>query len=356
MAEYLEQVVLNALDEIFGLGEVEEFTEYFKIYNPLATDRNTKSAVIYKEDFALKMFNSSIRLNGESKTILTLTQWLRLTKTISYYIYYICIKFNIPKSEFITYKSALSDFIFFGNQKYLSKNRFEYIRKTFYKSYIIDKDVFEIADEFEFKQEYKKPTIKKLESSIRFLQPNEFEQEKINEYRKERKIRDHKNISNEIILINDIYRKSGVCFNYGNGFKKIRIIHENKFRYFCSGKYEEFFEVRKNNSDECFIIEGEINSLSIQDYVDCDIFALHNVNSIPDSLKQIEKYKKIYIKLDIDKFNETKNLFIEKISNVLKDSIIIIDYVSEDNEMDYNELYKKNLLSKEVIYKINAII
>jgi hypothetical protein len=185
---------------------------------------------------------------------------------------------------------------------------------------------------------------------------NNIQEVKINEYRKNRKINEHKNVKNEIILINDIYRKSGICFNYNNGFKKIRVIHENKFRYFCSGKYEEFFEVRKNNSDECFIVEGEINSLSIQDFVSCDIFALHNINSIPENLSQIKNYKKIYIKIDKDRYEETKSLFIEKISNVLKTTEVVVDYVSENNDLDYNELYSKNLLTKEMIYKINATI
>ncbi len=184
----LDEIILSALDDICGLENVEEYSEYYKIYNPLIDDSNTRSAIVFKEDGALKFFNGIVKIQNEEKTILTLSQWLRLTNTLKYYIYFICIKNNISTIEFLTYKSALSNFLFFSEQKELNQKRFDLIRKILYKNYILDKDVLEIKNSIETKKENKKITIKKTESKIEILQPNKFEFDLIQKYRNERKI------------------------------------------------------------------------------------------------------------------------------------------------------------------------
>lgn len=353
MSEYLNELIMNALDEILDINDVEEYKEYYKLYNPLSPDSETKSAMIFKEDGALRMFNSSIEILGKQKTTLMLTEWLRLTNTLKYYIEYIRIKFNISFEELSLYKEDLLSFLFFSTTYKLKKYRFDWIRKTLYKSFILDKDIFEIQGKVEFKKISKEKTVNKIDSKIDIISPNSYEEEAINKYRITRKINSHKNVKNVIVLINELYRKCGISFYYGNGFTKIRIINENKFRYFCQGKYEELFEVRVNNTKTCFIIEGEINALSIQDYIKDDIYSLHNVNSIPTNLYQLKNYEKIIIKIDKDKFTETKKLFIEKIRNKLQDKEVTIDYATDNEGDDFNSLHQNNLLSTEVIYKIN---
>lgn len=185
---------------------------------------------------------------------------------------------------------------------------------------------------------------------------------KIKDYMKKRKW----NLSNKVVPAKSLFisedkkefETPGIIFLYPCGFRKFRSATKNKF-YKAIGIYNSFYEAKvKKEIDKVILIEGEGESESIKKYVNCDVLGMHNVKSIPQNLDQLKKYKKILILLDIDEFDKFYRIIYNTIKEFCPDAEIRIRpklYILFNskivNKIDYNDLDKNNMITKEVILK-----
>lgn len=348
-------VLCSLYEQGYTKDDIMDFDEdYIQTFSPVGDDLNTKSSIIFKENGNLKVFNSTIEVDEKHYTTLTLTSWLRQIKPkLKYWIQYIIFSKNIDKNIIPHYQQYVANKLLKLPQKY--NRKFEELRKIFYKNYILDIDIINIntIDELSYEkiQAKNKPKIHTAKMSIE--EADEYETELIEKYVESRglKLPIMKNAEAKVVVYNGIYRKPAICFNYMCDFRKFRVVFEGekKNRFRALGKYTNFFEVRlSNNSDTLYVVEGEIEGITISKYIDDDIVSIHNTNSLPAEYEKLfSKYKKIVVKIDKDRFEDNYKAFLGKHNN------IIIDYKVDDPTKDYNDLHKNGTLTLDIIKKYN---
>jgi hypothetical protein len=357
MSLYDEVILPSLYDQGYLPQDILDYTdsEYITTYNPLTADINTKSAMIFKETGILKLLNGTIKNEKTQRedTTATLTTWLRgLRCGLYYYIKYNMSDMDMDKTLIYDIKDYVKNKMLNIPQRY-NKN-FENIRKEMYRRYILDIDLMalktNLINEVSRVSSEKKPKI--MESKTEYVECTKFENEAICKYLQKRGLKlsikeNNRNVLFKTIVQNDTYRKPALCFSYEDGFFKYRLIHETdkKYRFRSNGKYQNFFIARKNNTKKLYIVEGEIEALSILDFVTDDVFAIHNTNSLPNNLSLLSEYEEIVVKIDADRYEENKNAF-SKIR-------CVTDFKTFEENKDYNDLLIERKLSKEIIENIN---
>lgn len=357
----LEDVIIKALiKHNYQPNDIIDYEgcEYIITYCPLSVDKNTKSCMIFKDSGMLKMLNGTYVKNGKSYTTVTLTEWLRAICKLDLYIAYICSKNDITKRNFIEYKEYLENYML-KLSKYNKK--FEEYRKIFYSNYILDIDILGVS--VKTLDTIKEPNVKIEKSKCNDItirkELSEIERKATDKYLFDKRKIPKLSIENigcyGVVIERNGYNKPAIAFDYENGFVKYRFIFETnkKYRFLCKGKYSNFYKVRKNNSDTCYIVEGELEGITISSYIEDDILCLHNTNTLPSEntiKEELCGYKTIIVKIDKDRYKENKPAF-DKIKNLGYN--ILVDYKIEDETEDYNSLHIKEELSKDIIKKIN---
>lgn len=343
----MEDIVLLSL---YDLGyRPEDITDigkdYYITYSPISEDLNTKSCIIFKDSGRLKLFNGNVVVDGVAYTTMNLTFWLRKTKVgLKHYINKVLLDNNITKRTYLDYIEYVKGSII--KIQHRTNYKFEKIRKVLYNNHILDIDVLNIDSVIETVAKPKKPKVVAVDTKI--VESDQYEQEYLDEYLASRCLTKEQ-IEYKTIVYNGIYRKPSLCFKYPCGFEKYRIAWETdkSKRFRASGKYESFYEVRVNNTKKCYLVEGELEGLTIAKYVDDDILCLHSTNSLPSNFNQLKNYEIIHLKIDKDRFLENKDCF-----NLPK---VIVDYKLEDITKDYNDYHKLGKLNKMLIEKQNYI-
>ncbi len=361
--EIYDVIVKSLIDEGYDKKDIIDYTnaEYFVTYNPIVSDDKTMSCMIFKETGVMKLLNGSVEIDGISYTTLTLTSWLRkLTKAkLKHYIQYIYYQNDIDRRTIPEYIEYIKNKLLNIPQRYSKK--YEDLRKLLYTNYILDVDMLQVNCSTDMIVYELAPQDKpdKISAKTEFIQPTSNEIDIIDQYLTSRglsKLSIKKSGSNvddilyTTVVTNDIYRKPAIGFKYMCDYTKYRICFEQqkKYRFRSSGKYENFFKVRQNYTDTLYIVEGEIEGLTIAQYIDDDILCIHNTNSFPSDYSEIKKYKNVIIKIDYDRFEDNKKAFSKYGAN------IITDYKIQDNTEDYNSLHTSNKLTKQIIQKINT--
>lgn len=358
----LEDIIIKALmKHNYQPNDIIDYEgcEYIITYSPLSVDKNTKSCMIFKDSGMLKMLNGTYIKNGKAYTTVTLTEWLRAIGKIELYIAYICNKNEITKRNFIEYKEYLENYML-KLARYNKK--FEEYRKIFYSNYILDIDIlgvsirtFDTIKEKNIEIEKTKVNDMTIRKTI-----SEIEQKAINKYIFDKRKIPKLSIENigcyGVVIERNGYNKPAIAFDYENGFVKYRFIFETnkKYRFLCKGKYTNFYKVRKQGSKKCYIVEGELEGITISSYISDDILCLHNTNTLPleDTIKEeLKDYDTIIVKIDKDRYEENKPAF-DKIKNLGYN--ILVDYKVEDETEDYNSLHIKGELNKDIIEIINT--
>ena len=354
---YSDVILPSLYDAGYSTTDILEYfdKDYIVTYNPLVDDINTKSAMIFKETGIMKLLNGTVENSiGDNLTTVTLTTWLRGIKCkLQHYISYVFFELDYRMYFFSEYQRYVGNKLLSIPQKY--NFQFEEIRKQLYKKYILDIDILNVNQVSMMsiikKEPVQKP--KKLKSSSEIQDCNEVETDAIEKYIDSRalsklSIKKTGKVTYASIIVNGVYRNPALCFHYEEGFYKYRIIFERdkKYRFRSNGTYKNFFIARKNNTKKLYIVEGEIEALSILDYIEDDVFAIHNTNSLPSNLSLIDGYDEIVVKIDKDRYEENKKAF-DKLSRT------IVDYKVDHAVDDYNDLLIKNKLTKEIIEKIN---
>jgi len=360
MINLYNSVILPSLyNQGYSSDDIKDYGgEYIVTFSPITEDEKTKSALIFKETGILKLLNGSVEnKEGEEFTTVTLTTWLRqLNCKLSFYIKYVIFKEDIDKNLMIEYQKYSFDKLMKLRTKY--NYLFEKIRKKLYENYILDVDILnlDVSKPLNIKEIESINKPKEIKSKMEILQPTEEELYSINSYIKQRglniNLKNSVNILPRIILQNSIYRKPALCFAYEKGFFKYRIVFETdkRYRFRSQGRYRDFFIVNiKEGNKILYIVEGEIEALTIKQYLteDIDIVAIHNTNSFPtDPSVDISKYEKVIVKIDKDRYEENKGVFYKIHKNV------IVDYKTEQDNYDYNDLHIKGILTKEKVLNI----
>lgn len=368
----IQDVILQSLLSVgFKQSDILEYPKYYKTYSPITPDKNTMSAAIFKDDGTLKIYNGALeidlneRFNKKQKitvTTLTLTQWLRQIDCMKYYIQHIIFKHQIDKNIIPYYQQYINNKLL--KIPIMNNYIYENLRKKLYSNYILDIDMLNINtyDELVYTPLPKTSTsqIQKINTSaVVAVDATEYEKSLVQQYIDSRglklSINENNCLSNvkaTTLVTNDIYRKPTLEFVYDCGYRKFRVIFEsNKRQRFRSmGKYQDFFTVRRNNTRTLYVVEGEIEALSIAPFIEDDIVAIHNTNSLPALYKQtFINYDKVVVKIDKDRYLDNKKVFLDKHHN------ISVEYKVDHPTHDYNDLLKLNQLSKEVIQQVNII-
>mgnify|MGYP003607107151 CR=1 FL=1 len=334
-----------------------EDSEYILTFSPLSVDKNTKSCMIFKDSGILKLLNGSVECDEKTYTTMTLTQWLRAINKMEYWIRYVCFKNEISRRDFMEYSEYLENYML-KIAKYNSK--FEKYRKIFYSNYILDIDIFGVSImsfDIILRQPIEVKKQKTSEMTVR-KELSDFENKICNDYILKRKLKlsilENCGVYNVIIERNG-YNKPAIAFDYGNGFVKYRFIFatDKKYRFLCKGRMNGLFQVRNNNTDICYLVEGESEGITIAEYIDDDIYCMHNTNSLPNDafiMESLGKYKQIIVKIDKDRYEENKKAF-DRIKKLGYN--VIIDFKVQELSEDYNSLHIDGKLTFDMIKSIN---
>lgn len=359
---YLEfiEYLLNELELEYDSIEREGGGDYIICQNLICQDVH-KSMQIYPDNgFCLShnmMIDDSNRVHLKA-----------ICKEIGYlkeYIEYVMKINNIPSYYFNQYKNTLISRNLNENYNYKSYKKY---RDVFMDLYIGQSDIL-LCDEIKptNKEKFKVDKKKKKKSSILEVELNDKEHQQCEEYIKGRKLVFNDNIYPTKLRFQSGFEVLGIGIKYKNGFIKYRLLQEG-FKYVSQGTYKELYEAQiTNNNKLCIIQEGEFESESFKKYCsDYSIYALHNCNSIND-LTKIEKYDRILVLLDADKYYVNRNGIRKKIKSIFPNKKVNIlkkigksktkelckKYKIEFNKLDYNYLLMKDELElKSVVNDI----
>lgn len=348
------------------------YKNYYLAFNPLIKDTKSKSCKIHRKDGIMLMYNGNIEVKRKgvitTSNSITPSEYARLLNKFNLYIDFVIKHYGIDLSTLREYKNHLIDTQLNTNPivNWSVKRGAENFRRFLFDQFITDDDIINYnANKTmkkvleQFNQEQKE--VFELQE-IQIKEPLKFNQMLITKYMKERLIPSQKNTKGVVVDFNNDYMLPAICFEYPNGFKKLRFIKKNsKKRYLAydnDGKYECLFEARVNGTKNCIIVEGEIEALSLLGIVEDDVYAMHNVNSVPKNLNQLVNYSKVFVRVDFDKFKEVKDGIENSINKFIRNNKLSIELdvkpkiICEDKEVDYNYLLKKNMLTKNMIYDI----
>jgi hypothetical protein len=310
--------------------------------------------MIYKDDGNYKCFDTPVEvIRGgvqTTDTSLSLTEWIRKAGVFDVYIARIC-KYNFIKEwELVLYKEWLynktldcdtSEFAPF------QKRKFERLRKEFFKLYITDYDFFDSSREtskpIKLREHIKKKTATKTKSGLKILS-NLSATIRAKKYLEQRGLPMVDFIEGGFIEFDSGYQTYGLIIKYQNGFRKIRFINDNaSLRYMANndnGTYDEFLKVQNVGSRKLILCEGELDALSLtfhKDAKDYDIYAMHNVISLPatDISGFLNRYDEVFIRIDRKDFDRNSQFLFGKIKDVFKGKVYC-DPKTPTND-DYND-------------------
>lgn len=370
--EDYSELIENVLENI-GYSYPEDYVGYDKHYltfNPLIKDVNNKSAMMFRKDGMLLMYNGAVEVLRDGKIkkdrSITPSEYCRMLGTFDKYIAFILKSNDVPINVFDEYKKLIYKYIT-KDTKDMHKwtiNGLKEFRRFLFKYYILDKDVLANkqvniktirAHKFEAKKE-------ESDSKIELLTATREHNVKGQGYLRKRRLDLNREDLYPITVSfkNGAFKAPAICIEYPNGFKKIRMATENSksFRYFCwtdnhKNPYNCMFEAKVDSADKsrCYVVEGEFDSVSIAKYLDCDVYSLHNVNSLPSNLSQIKQYDKIIVEVDADKYLEVRSMIYDKIKEKYPDKVITVGkkISTRQKEYDYNYLDQIGVLNKDMI-------
>ena len=342
--------------------QYRKYSDYYLAYNPLIQDNRSMSSQIYIKDGIMLMYNGSIDVMRKNKMVssnsIPPSEYARILGFFDLYIDFVLMNYDVDLSVMMEYKNSFNEFVLNGNSGGFGRGIARF-RKFLFQNFITDSDVMRYncrKTKVDIIRHFKKPE-KKIykKNEIMLEKPMFFCKRQIEKYCEKRKISFQSNVIPVLIRYENGSSDNGICFNYPNGFKKIRFISEDSPRRYMAlsdeGDYQYFFEARVCKSKNCFIVEGEIEALTITNIITDDVYAMHNVNSLPEHLSQLKGYDKIYLRVDFDKFESVKESFYRLVHEFGDKVEIMPKIICYDKKIDYNYLYNINKLNKEMIYK-----
>jgi len=313
--------------------------KYYICQNPMLKDEKP-SFQIYENDGTCVSWNGLI--NG--KEILSIKDVCIFTGNYNLYVEWACSQSKVPITAVNKYKETFND-VFIDKSKigYLKQIIYPLTQAPFYISFTSLVTVGRgkiIRRKFESTQ-------KKKESNIRIEDPNAEELKIGTEYLEKRKISTSDICSIKRIVINDFFKSVAICFTYPCGFVKIRFT-SGSFKCLSKGSYQSLLKIRDNNTKRVIVIEGEIEGVSILEYTDMDIYAMHNKASLPKDISVLNKYDDITFLVDGDKYEDCVTILNNKLKNT-KLNYSIRKKICNLEGVDYNDLLVGNKLNNNIV-------
>ena len=354
--------------------------KYYLLRNPFG-DGEVMSCILHAESGNMRIFNTCLPLVKRKEKMvressITISETCRLLNSLQSnkgnsmndYIDFILQENEIPVSIFNEYKRKLTEEITHNTQSFndrkggfdrvLQSKGFYEFRRFMFVNYIADSDILSVKRkmknvvEQKFKRELK-PVEEKTKPQI--IPANPFSKMIIQKYLAKRGIAEHDLIQPvEILWKGGAYRSNGIKIMYPNGFEKIRVLDNKTMRYFSNGSYDAFFEFRNTKTtDTLYLVEGEFEAITMSYYIQDDVFAMHNVNSLPQDLSSLKSYKNIQIRIDYDEgetYDENAENILRKLAdNGITNAEIHPKLIYKDKKVDYNYLHQLSLLESSWI-------
>lgn len=354
---------------------IEKYGDFYLCYNIFSNDTNSKSASIWRDDGTFQMHNST---TDDGRTRYALVEWIKELGYVDVYVKWICKRENITKERMCFFDYVIKKS--FDKMNRNEKMAFMDFKKIFCKKYFLKPST--LIDRKESSKfitlESFKPKQKAKNSSIEITPPIDSHIGLIEKYMIYRGLEESDICYPVTVHINNFIKKGGVCFEYPNGFRKIRYIgYEKGGRYFDvnkkfkflanseNGKYEELYIVKNNLSDIAIVCEGETEGHTISNYIqDYDIYTSHNAVAMADESRTLSKYSKIIVFLDLDRYEDIKVGVKNSISKTATTSNIFVlpkfnkklqaqicDKFEIENT-DFNDLFTRNKDMLEKILKV----
>jgi len=300
--------------------------EYIHTHNPFIED-SIKSCTIFYNDGTMQIYNGCIN----NKSRLTLKEWCISLGFGNEYVEYMLKHHDIPIYKFNRYKELIQKKAFGEYYNFKELNSFREIMKELY---LKDSEVLGLSSSKPVVKKYNKKSERK-KSKISEKKLTQSQQYNILRYMSDRQLYASKTCYPTLVNINDSFDIKAVCFEYPNGFKKYRFL-SNGLRYLSNGDYKTLYECRVGKSNTAIISEGEIECHSLENVVDSDLYALHNVNSVSIQ-NNLSCYDNVVVFLDNDKYDEVKEKVANDIKSVYSGSLYILPkFISSDKTLDFN--------------------
>jgi len=323
--------LLEKLDLKYDYIQRDTKGDYILTQNPLNSDTHASMQVYIDNGFA-KSWNSLV----DGKSRVHLKEIARQTGYLGEYITFICQQHSISHHNINGFKDLI---IKKSLSEYYNYKQFGRYIDMFKPTFLSMSDIIGINETKRIVKDKFKCNPKKKKSSMDEVEQTQVEYNECLKYITDRKLEFIDGIVETCTLkFRSGYRHSFIKLTYPDSFCKYRYCGNGDFRYVSKGLFKKLFEVRvSDNKDIAFVIEGEFESVCFSKCIEDSIYAMHNVNSIND-LTQLEKYNKIVIIVDNDKYKEVSEALVSQVKTkyIDKDVICIPKFDSNDKSLDFN--------------------
>ena len=361
------EALFDAIDYVPN-DDYVAYKEYYLLSNPFCEDVK-KSATIHISDGMLQLYNSSLEVVREGKKVykrsITPSEYSKKLGVYNVYLEFILLHLGVRQNVFNKYKKLLKDIMAnrTGFDVKLSEiNGAKQLRRALFNFYISDADVLKsekLTIKGRSKSIFKKPMIKEKQPKPTIHDVGKFSLKYGLKYLKDRKVEQQHNCSiKSIHFKGGAYKTTAVCFEYPSGFKKLRIISDDSnIRYIAhtgDGQYSDLFEAKVSSDNSvALVLEGEIEAMTIAQYTDKSVYAMHSTISFPTSqnvVEQLSRYDKIIVLIDTDSYDKAKDGVLDSILSLMPNkNVVIKKKLDTDKKIDYNDIHRKNLITKEII-------
>lgn len=356
--------LIEYIDSLTDRLCVEKYSDFYLCYNMFTEDKNSKSASIWRDDGTLQMHNST---GEDGKTRYSISEWISELGMVDIFVKWICKRedIDVKKMEFYDYVIK-KDFQKMGRNE---RNACMEFKKIFCKKYFLKVSVVanrKHVTKFITSQSFI-PKQKSKATSVLIDKPLDIHLNSILDYMDYRGLEESDICYPVTVHINGFIKKGGVCFEYPNGFRKVRYVGfkkdgkyvdaNKKFKFLANsenGRYEELYCIKFGDTTTAIVCEGETEGFMLSKYMNCDIYTSHNAVAMADKSKVLEKYERVIVFLDLDRYEEIKAGVKKSISNTaLKAHITVLpkfpkslqDKICKHYEIantDFNDLYIRN--------------
>jgi 5S rRNA maturation endonuclease (ribonuclease M5) len=299
--------------------QAEKYPDFYWCFNIFSDDHNSKSACIWRDDGTLQMHNAT---GEDGRTRYTLVEWISELGYIDIFVKWICKQENISPETMSFYDYVLRKDFNFRSPK--EKIAYGEIKRIFFNKYFLSTSKI-INRRFINKiisSETFKPKDKAKNTSVKISPPLDSHLKQIEDYMLYRGLEESDICYPVTVHINGFMKKAGVCFEYPNGFRKVRYVgykkedgryydYNKKYKFTASsefGRYEELYAIRFGDSVTAIISEGETEGHMLAKYIPkFDVYTSHNAVAMADKSNVLSKYDRVIVFLDLDRYEEIKD-------------------------------------------------
>lgn len=351
MKNYSEFIEYLLYSENKGFNKVDDEYRHQNFFS----DDEHYSSIFYSDGY-LEIYNGVYPIEGQKRY--TIKQVCKLLGHFDKYIAWLCKQYDIGIYKINRIKEIKNSFKLDVKEEKELKLLLKDITPLLKDEYISLADIVKTCEICSNKviktSTFKKKSKSKSEISI----TNDDIPNDLQEYFNSRGLQKSDICFPAIIeLKSDTYssKLKAIALKYKDSdFVKYRI-YNGFTRYLSYGNFEELYWIREINNKILVVVEGELEGICMSYMTKCiDIAGLHNCSAFKTA-KDLTKYEKIIILLDLDKYEPSKKVLEKEMIkyNITNYEILPkynIDKDEDGNKIDINYLFVKNkdLLKKRL--------